>query len=53
MPNETAHWEFYNWKSFLSTMEGIIQDSDMVAIEEWVERIIEKQVLIGSFYTRC
>lgn len=37
--NETAHWEFYNWKSFLSTSKGIIEDSPLSTVGEWVERI--------------
>ena len=37
--NEIAHWEFYDWKSFLSTTEGIIKEPALVALEDWVERI--------------
>jgi hypothetical protein len=37
--NEIAHWEFYNWKSFLSTTDGIFHDSPLGKVEEWVERI--------------
>lgn len=39
--NETAHWEFYNWQSFLSTNEGLFHDSPLGTIEEWVVRINE------------
>ncbi|EWG13062.1 hypothetical protein PBF_01525 [Cytobacillus firmus DS1] len=37
--NETAHWEFYNWKSFLSTTEGLYHDAPAESIEEWAARI--------------
>ncbi|WP_251283311.1 hypothetical protein [Cytobacillus sp. AMY 15.2] len=40
--NETAHWEFYNWKSFLSTTEGLYHDPPADTIEEWTDRIHEK-----------
>lgn len=40
--NETAHWEFYDWKSFLSTSQGLIEDPPLATIDEWVERIHEK-----------
>ncbi len=39
---EIAHWEFYNWNSFLSTTEGIIEDPALLALEDWVERIYGK-----------
>ncbi|WP_226673352.1 hypothetical protein [Rossellomorea aquimaris] len=37
--SETAHWEFYNWESFLSTTEGLIKDQKLATVEEWAERI--------------
>lgn len=40
--DETAHWEFCNWKSFLSTSKGIVEDPPLATIDEWVERIHEK-----------
>lgn len=40
--NETAQWEFYNWKSFLSTTEGLYHDAPVDTIEEWTARIHEK-----------
>ncbi|KML39848.1 hypothetical protein [Cytobacillus firmus] len=40
--NETAHWEFYNWKSFLSTTEGLYHDVPAESIEEWADRIHQK-----------
>lgn len=40
--NETAHWEFYNWESFLSTSEGKQFDPPAASIEEWAERIHRK-----------
>jgi hypothetical protein len=51
--NEMAHWEFYNWQSFLSTTEGLFQDSALEKMEEWVERINEmtrynKQFLLDT-----
>lgn len=39
--NETAHWEFYNWKSFLSTTEGLHHDSNGSGFEFWVDQIHE------------
>ncbi|MGK7378700.1 hypothetical protein ACSFXN_12785 [Planococcus sp. 1R117A] len=51
--NETAHWEFDNWKSFLSTTEGLFPDKPIATIEEWVDRIgqktgFDRQFLIDS-----
>ncbi|MFI8685731.1 hypothetical protein [Rossellomorea sp. NPDC077527] len=48
---EIAHWEFYNWESFLSTTEGLMKDSKLGTVEEWAERIhgktsYDKAVLI-------
>ncbi|WP_152446410.1 hypothetical protein [Bacillus sp. THAF10] len=40
--NEIAHWEFYNWKSFLSTTMGLKHDEHLTSLEEWVERIHQK-----------
>lgn len=40
--NETAHWEFYNWKSFMSTSEGLFNDKPAGSIEEWAFRIHER-----------
>ncbi|OXS59618.1 hypothetical protein B0G93_110102 [Bacillus sp. V-88] len=37
--SETAHWEFYNWESFLSTSEGLMKDSKLETVSEWAERI--------------
>ncbi len=37
--SEIAHWEFYNWKGFLSTSEGLFQTTQHEKIEEWVEEI--------------
>ncbi|MGG4487986.1 hypothetical protein [Metabacillus idriensis] len=39
---ETAHFEFYNWKSFLSTSHGLFDDPDAESIEEWADRIYKK-----------
>ena len=39
---ETAHWEFDNWKSFLSTTHGLFPDPPIGTMEEWVDRIREK-----------
>ncbi|MEK5108314.1 hypothetical protein MHI57_16655 [Cytobacillus sp. FSL K6-0129] len=39
---EVAHWEFTNWISFLSTNHGLIKDSPLVGIDEWVMKIHEK-----------
>lgn len=37
--SEIAHWEFYNWESFLSTTEGIFHDSKPTRIEDWANLI--------------
>lgn len=49
--SEIAHWEFYNWDSFLSTTEGLLNEPKVETVEEWAERIhgktkYNKQVLI-------
>jgi hypothetical protein len=49
--SEIAHWEFYNWDSFLSTTEGLLKEPKVEMIEEWAERIhgktkYNKEVLI-------
>lgn len=37
--NEIAHWEFYNWESFLSTNEGLFKEPKIKELEEMVEKI--------------
>ncbi|WP_313799906.1 hypothetical protein [Cytobacillus sp.] len=37
--SETAHWEFYNWESFLSTSEGLYKEERLFTLKEWVEKI--------------
>ena len=37
--NEIAHWEFYNWESFLSTSEGLFNEPKLHSIEDWAEKI--------------
>lgn len=37
--SETAHWEFYNWESMLSTSEGLFKEDQLLTIDGWVERI--------------
>ncbi|MDG5472684.1 hypothetical protein P6709_13080 [Jeotgalibacillus sp. ET6] len=39
---ETAHWEFDKWQSFLSSTEGLHHDSPAVSIEVCAQRINEK-----------
>jgi hypothetical protein len=39
---EVTHWEFYNWHSFTSTMDGLIEDEDLESIHEWAARIHKK-----------
>lgn len=39
---ETAHWEFYDWKSFLSTENGLVYDPPLEEFDAWAERIYEK-----------
>lgn len=37
--NEIAHWEFFDWQSFLSTSDGLFKDAPLSKVEEWVERL--------------
>ena len=46
---ETAHWEFYNWKSFLSTNSGLFDDLDAETIDEWADRIHQKTAYDREF----
>ncbi|MDQ0226201.1 hypothetical protein [Metabacillus niabensis] len=40
--NEIAHWEFYNWESFLSTSKGLFIEPKLESLEEMVEKIYQK-----------
>lgn len=40
--NETAHWEFYDWNSVLSTNQGLFEDPPAETAEDWAERIAAK-----------
>ena len=40
--SEKAHWEFYNWKSFLSTSEGLFNEPQLESIEHWAVKINQK-----------
>lgn len=51
--NDIAHWEFYDWKSFLSTSEGLINEQSLNTVDEWSEKIklktgYNKQFLIEA-----
>ncbi|WP_156488300.1 hypothetical protein [Fictibacillus phosphorivorans] len=39
---ETAHWEFYNWESFLSTNIGLHKEDQTEDIHHWVNVIHQK-----------
>ena len=39
--NEIAHWEFSNWKSYLSSTEGLLHEPTLNTTEEWVRKIHE------------
>ena len=39
--NETAHWEFSNWESFLSNSEGLFHEPKLNTTEEWANKIHE------------
>lgn len=36
---EVTHWEFYNWHSFTSAMDGLTEDQDLQSVQEWAARI--------------
>jgi hypothetical protein len=40
--SEVAHWEFYNWESFLSASDGLHPEDQTESIEHWVKVIHEK-----------
>jgi hypothetical protein len=40
--SEIAHWEFYNWESFISTSEGLVKEPKLEKVEEWVEKISQR-----------
>ena len=37
--DEIGHWEFYNWKSWLSTSKELIVDGENKSLEAWSETI--------------
>lgn len=37
--SEVAHWEFYNFESFLSTNEGLFVEPKLETIENWIDKI--------------
>jgi hypothetical protein len=49
--NEIAHWEFYNWQSFLSTSEGLTNEQPQNTLEEWAEKIYLKSGYDKQFVT--
>ena len=40
--SEIAHWEFYNWQSFVSTSEGLFPEPKRKSISGWSERIRQR-----------
>jgi hypothetical protein len=41
--HETARWEFWKWRSFISTnSQGLIHEEPLQSLEEWAERIHER-----------
>nr|WP_285876821.1 hypothetical protein [Fictibacillus phosphorivorans] len=51
--SEVAHWEFYNWESFLSTNEGLCKGDRTDSIKHWVEVIHEKSNYNKKFLTEA
>ncbi|MCZ8537572.1 hypothetical protein M9R32_10300 [Paenisporosarcina quisquiliarum] len=39
LDGETAHWEFDNWKSFLSTSQKLHAEDSDLNMDEWIHRI--------------
>lgn len=39
LTNEIQHWEFDRWNSFISTNNGLILESKLDEMEEWIDRI--------------
>ncbi|MCA1319081.1 hypothetical protein LC085_04080 [Bacillus tianshenii] len=37
--DEVTHWEFYNWKSFESSLSGLNKEPELSSKDEWAERI--------------
>lgn len=40
--SEIAHWEFYNWESFLSTNDGLFPESKLESAEDWADRLYKR-----------
>jgi hypothetical protein len=49
LQTEVAHWEFYNWESFLSTNHGLLPGDQTDSIEHWVDVIHEKSSYSKEF----
>lgn len=39
---EVIHWEFYNFKSFLSSMKGLVEEDELSSVKEWANKIHDK-----------
>lgn len=39
---EVIHWEFYNFKSFLSSMKGLVEEDGLSSVKEWANKIHDK-----------
>lgn len=51
--DEIAHWEFYNWESFLSTNHGLHIGDQTDSIEHWVNVIHEKSSYSKEFLSEA
>ncbi|MEK3763365.1 hypothetical protein [Solibacillus sp. FSL K6-4121] len=40
--NEVIHWEFYNFRSFSSSMKGLAEEDELLTVREWATKIQEK-----------
>ena len=40
--NEITHWEFYNFRSYSSSMNGLVEDTKHRTVVEWATMIHEK-----------
>ncbi|MEK8127712.1 hypothetical protein WMW72_07245 [Paenibacillus filicis] len=38
-PGEVLHWEFDRWRSFISSNQGLVDESKLINNQEWAERI--------------
>jgi hypothetical protein len=50
---ETVHWEFENFRSFFSSLSGLLEESKLDSVEDWAKRIAKMTGIKADYARDC